>query len=212
MTMRHVHPGRWGGILAAAVALAAGAIGLAGATEPPRAKGSPPGDARAKGAPTCHDWAVATARETGRLPEQAWRDFTIKTLGQSCDAIPEQLRRAALQIGAVKDSNERARILATAAAATLGEECSVAEPLAEARRVASTCPLPPGLSFRLDESTLMDIRAVDYAILNVLLRSLKAARQYDAAAERVILNFTLSAQIVGEDTRNREARRNRRGR
>jgi hypothetical protein len=96
---------------------------------------------------------------------------------------------------------------ANAAAAILGDGCSVTEPLADARKLASTCPLPPNLGFRLDESMLMDIRAVDYAVLNAIPRSLKTANQYDESAERMILNFALSAQIFGEDFRKREGRR-----
>jgi hypothetical protein len=45
-----------------------------------------------------------------------------------------------------------------------------------------------------------------------MLRSLIAADQLDESAERVILNFTLSAQITGEDFREREERRSRRSR
>jgi hypothetical protein len=200
MMRHHVSLKRTGAILVAAAGLVAAPVG-----------GSP-----AAAAPTCHAWAAATVRGADKLGEQAWRDFTIKALGQSCSAIPEQLRRAAVQIRRAKDPSERARILATAASATLGEGCAVAEPLADARQVASTCPLPSHLPshfpYRLDKAELTDIRAVDYAIINAMLRSLIAADQLDESAERVILNFTLSAQITGEDFREREERRSRRSR
>jgi hypothetical protein len=128
-------------------------------------------------------------------------------LAESCIAIPDQLRHAAVQVRAVKEPSQRARILANAATAILGDGCSVTEPLADARKLASTCPLPPNLGFRLDGPMLMDIRAVDYVVLNAILRSLKTANQYDESAERMVLNFALSAQIFGEDFRKREGRR-----
>jgi hypothetical protein len=216
MARHHVSLKRGGAILVAVVGLVAGAIDVAAADEPSKSNGSPVGSSRAGAAPTCHAWAAATARGADKLGEQAWRDFTIKALAQSCSAIPEQLRRAAVQIRGVKDPSGRARILATAASATLGEGCAVAEPLADARKVASTCPLPSNLPanfpYRLGEAELTEIRAVDYAIINAMLRSFTAANQFDESAERVILNFTLSAQITGEDFREREERRNRRSR
>jgi hypothetical protein len=215
MTRHHVSLKRPGAILLAVVGLVAGAIDVATANEPSKSKA--PVDSSPAGAePACHAWAAATVRGADKLGEQAWRDFTIRALAQSCSAIPEQLRRAAVQIRRVKDPSERARILATAASATLGEGCAVAEPLADARKLASTCPLPSHLPshfpFRLDEAELRDIRAVDYAIINAMLRSLTTANQFDESAQRVILNFTLSAQITGEDLREREERRNRRSR
>ena len=146
MTRHHVSLKRTGAILVVVVVgLVAGAIDVVAANEPSKSKGAPVGGSPAGAAPTCHAWAAATARGADKLGEQAWRDFTIKALAQSCSAIPEELRRAAVQIRGVKDPNERARILATAASATLGEGCAVAEPLADSRQVASTCPLPSHL-------------------------------------------------------------------
>ncbi len=60
---------------------------------------------------------------------------------------------------------------------------------------------------RLDDSMLSDIRAVDYGLLNAMLKALIGANEYGDAAERVMLNFTLSAQILGEDARTREERK-----
>ena len=53
----------------------------------------------------------------------------------------------------------------------------------------------------------MFIRAADYLILNAMIRSLVAANQFDESVERLILQFTLSAQINGEDFKEREERR-----
>ena len=212
MRRHHVSLKPTGAVLLVVVGLAAGAIDVAAANEPLKSKGALVGSSPAGVAPTCHAWAAATTRGADKLGEQAWRDFTIKALAKSCSAIPEQLRRAAVQIRGVKDPIERARILATAASATLGEGCAVAEPLADARKVAGTCPLPSNLPshfpYRLAEAELKDIRAVDYAIINAILRALTAANQFDESAQRVVLNFTLSAQITGEDFREREEHRN----
>jgi hypothetical protein len=200
---RHYLPSKiWVVALIAAVVVIACAICLAAAGQV-----SPPVHARSeKTAPTCSAWATRTVHGADNLPEQRWRDLTIKALAESCTAIPDQLRQAAAKVRAVKDSSERARILANAATAILGDGCSVTEPLADSRKLASTCLLPPNLGFRLDESMLMDIRAVDYLVLNAMLRSLKTANQYDDPAERMMLNFALSAQIFGEDFRKREDR------
>jgi hypothetical protein len=216
MARHHVSLKRTGAILVAVVGLVAAAIAVAAANESSKSKGAPVGSSPAGAAPTCHAWAAATARGADKLGEQAWRDFTIKALAQSCSAIPEQLRRSAVQIRGVKTPSERARILASAASATLGEGCAVAEPLADARKLAGTCPLPSHLPshfpYQLADAELRDIRAVDYVIIVAMLRSLTAANQFDESAERVILNFTLSAQITGEDFREREERRNHRSR
>ena len=56
----------------------------------------------------------------------------------------------------------------------------------------------------------MQLGAVDYLILNVMLRSLIAANQFDESAQLVILDFTLSAEISREDSQKREERRHRR--
>jgi len=75
--------------------------------------------------------------------------------------------------------------------------------LGDARKLAEACPLPANLRFRLDEPALSDIRAVDYALLNAMLRALISANKFDDEAERVMLNFALSAQILGEGHRAR---------
>ena len=197
----------WAVTLLVAVAEITCALDLAVAGQVSPAKVLPVHAGSEKPAPTCSAWAARTVHGADNLPEQKWRDVTIKALAEPCIAIPGQLRHAAVQVRAVKELSQRARILANAAAAILGDGCSVTEPLADARKLASTCPLPPNLGFRLDEPMLMDIRAVDYAVLNAILRSLKTANQYDESAERMILNFALSAQIFGEDFRKREDRR-----
>jgi hypothetical protein len=56
----------------------------------------------------------------------------------------------------------------------------------------------------------MQLGAVDYLILNVMLRSLIAANQFDESAQLVILDFTLSAEISREDSQKREERCHRR--
>ena len=113
----------------------------------------------------------------------------------------------------MKDPTERAAILGTAASAALGEGCAISDPLANALTVARTCPLPrlpSTFPFRLEEGELVRLGAVDYLILNVMMRSLIAANQFDEPAQRVILAFTLSAEINRKDFRGREERRNRR--
>ena len=116
----------------------------------------------------------------------------------------------------MKDPADRARILATAASATLAGGCAVPEPLADARQVARACPLPSNLPanfpYGLGEAELEDLRAVDYVIINALLRSLIAANELDEPVQMVILDLALSSQINGEAFRRREERRHRRSR
>ena len=164
-------------------------------------------DAKSKVLPSCNAWLTRTARGADKRSEMQWRDWTISALADSCNAIPEGLRDAAVQVRSVKDRAERARILAKAAMVVLGEACTIPEPLADARKLAAACPLPPNLRFRLDDSMLSDIRAVDYGLLNAMLRALIGANEFGEEAERVMLNFTLSAQILGEDARIRERRK-----
>jgi hypothetical protein len=157
--------------------------------------------------PTCRSWAEQTNRAADRLPESRWRDVIVRSLGRSCSAIPAPLRLAAGRLGSTKDASQDAIALAKATNEVLGDACVVQSPSDDARAIAARCPLPPDQPFKLDESMLLDIRAGDYAVLNVLLKSLKEAKQYDEATERVLQNFTLSAQILGESARKRGARR-----
>jgi hypothetical protein len=199
-------------ILVAVVGLVAGASDGAAAPEPFKSKAAASGSGPAGPAPSCEAWAEATRRESNRLGERAWHDVTIKALAHGCGAIPEQLRRAAGEVQGVKDPAARARTLATAASATLAGGCAVAEPLADAREVARTCPLPnlpSNFPYGLGEAELRDLRAVDYVIINALLKSLIAANQFDEAVQFVILDFALSSQINGETFRKREERRHR---
>ncbi len=115
----------------------------------------------------------------------------------------------------MKDPTERAAILGTAASAALGKGCAIADPLVNALMVAHTCPLPPLPStfrFRLEEGELVRLGAVDYLILNVMMRSLIAANEFDESAKFLILEFTLSAEINRDDYLEHVARRNRRSR
>jgi hypothetical protein len=185
MSRHHVSPRHGGAILVAVVGLIVGA------------------------------WVAATRRATDKVGENSCRDVTIKALTQACSAIPEQLRRAAGEVQGMKDPTERAAILGAAASAALGEGCAIADPLVNALRVARACPLPPLPStfpFRLEEGELVRLGAVDYLILNVMMRSLIAANQFDESAQLVISNFTLSAEINREDFQKRAERRNRRAR
>ena len=182
MTRHHLFARYGGAILVAVVSLIVTAVDVAAGHEPSRPKVPAVGNGASRPAPTCHAWAAATRRTNINVDENARRDATIKALARACNVIPEQVRRAAGEVQRIKDPREGARILATAASQVLGEGCAVAEPLADARNVASTCPLPPPpseLPYRLEKAELMQLGAVDYLILNVMLRSLIAANQFD---------------------------------
>lgn len=58
----------------------------------------------------------------------------------------------------------------------------------------------------------MRLGAVDYLILNTMMRSLIAANAFDESAKFLILAFTLSAEINRDDFQKREERRHRRSR
>src|SRR5579871_6323374 len=188
MTRHHVYRRR-GPAALVAVVLAIGCLcDSAAANETSKGKGSPPGGGSGGDLPTCHAWAVATSRANEKVGENRCRQVTIKALAHACAAIPESLRRAAGEVQDVKDPAARARILATTASAALGEGCTAPEPLADARKVANTCPLPSlpsSPTFRLDEE-LMFMRAADYLILNAMIRSLVGANQFDESIERLI--------------------------
>jgi hypothetical protein len=204
-----------GAILVAVVGLVAGAVDVAAAHEPSKSKAPAAGTGPAGAGPTCHAWVAATRRANDKVGENRTRDVTIKALAQACSAIPEQLRRAAGEVQKMKDPTERAAVLGTAASAALGEGCAIADPLVNALTVARTCPLPPLPStfhFRLEEEELVRLGAVDYLILNTMVRSLIAANAFDESAKLLILAFTLSAEINREDLQKREERRHRRSR
>ena len=209
---RHVFTGRGGAILVAGLALVAGAAGAheLAKSKAPAAAGAPDG-----AAPTCHAWVAATHRANEKAGKKASREVTVKALAQACSAIPEQVRHAAGQIQGMKDPTERAAILGAAVSAALGEGCPFTDPLANALTVSRTCPLPPLPStfrYRLEEEELLRLGAVDYLIINVMLRSLLAASQLDESAQYLILEFTLSAQLARDNYLKGAQRRQRRSR
>jgi hypothetical protein len=169
---------------------------------------APRADAGA-GAP-CAEWAARTVARVEKLPEQRWRDTIVAALAQSCPAIPAELRRAAGEVRGRTDSPASARLVAEATRSTLGAACAVPEPLSDARKLAAACPLPERPELRLHDRVLADLRAVDYAVLATVLRSLLAAREYDQAARRLLMNFTLSAALLGEEARKPPPRSPRR--
>ena len=158
---------------------------------------------------SCAAWTSQVLRDHDAGNRNTWRDVTIRSLPSACDAVPEGIRAAAARASTAKDATERSRILAAAVTSSLGNGCSIADPLADARQLAKACPLPKGLRFQLDEPVLMDLRAVDYGLTLALARGFMSTGAYDDAAERVILDFTLSAQIFGEDFRKGRTARGR---
>jgi hypothetical protein len=162
---------------------------------------------------SCKPWVARLIEEHEKdRTRRETREQTVRSLAASCAAIPEVVRAAAAQANAAKDVSEKPRILARAVTAALGEHCAVTEPLSDARQLAKACPLPSGLRFSVDDSILMDLRALDYGILLVMLKGLTSAGAFNEDAERMLLHFTLSAQILGEDIRLRETARDKRRR
>ena len=58
--------------------------------------------------------------------------------------------------------------------------------------------MPSRPELQLSGAILKDIRAVDYVVMNALASKLLAAQQYDAYAERLMMDFALSAGLRGE--------------
>jgi hypothetical protein len=212
MVTRHLSPRHVAAILIAVAGLVAGAVGAAAALEEakvPAPRGAPETEK------ACHAWVAATNRANDRASESRTYDVTIKALAQSCSAIPEQLRRASGEVQKMKDQTERAASLSTAASAVLGAGCSIADPHVNALTVARTCPLPslpPTFRFRLEDGELARLGAVDYLILNVMMRSLIAANALDDSAKVLLLRFTLSAEVSRGDFQKRDERRHTRSR
>jgi hypothetical protein len=210
MTRRHrVFLKRGGAVVVAVVGLVAVAFDIAASPEP-SSKAPAAGSGPAGAGPTCHAWVAATRHANDKVGDKKTRDVTIKALGQACRAIPEQLRRAAGGVQEMKDPTERAAILGAAASAALGEGCAIADPLANALTVARSCPLPPLPStfrLRLEEGELVRLGAVDYLILNVMMRSLISANEFDEPAKLLMLEFTLSAELSRDELQKREERR-----
>ena len=207
MSTHHLSPWHGGAILVAVAGILAGAVGAAAAREPSTSKGG--------AEQTCHAWVAATNRANDKAGENRTHDVTIKALAQACSAIPGQLRRASGDAQKMKDETERAATLGTAAYAALGAGCSIADPHANALTVEHTCPLPslpPTFRFQLEQGELARLGAVDYLILNVMMRSLIAANALDESAKVLLLEFTLSAEVNREEFQKREERRRARSR
>src|SRR5687767_3946122 len=80
----------------------------------------------------CATWLARTVTRVENLPEQKWRDAIVSAVADSCDALPEELRKAAREVQTVKDRARRDRLLADAAAGVLGSRCAVADPASDA--------------------------------------------------------------------------------
>lgn len=153
---------------------------------------------RATGNP-CSKWLNKTVETMKRLPERKWRDAIIKALGEgTCPPVPEALRIASREVGRIRDVPRRDRVLADAATSVLGPKCTVPNPWEDSRSLAKVCPLPTREEFGLPESVFRDIRAVDYALIDALATSLLSSQAYDQVAQRLMLNFLLSATLLGE--------------
>lgn len=157
---------------------------------------------RADGANTdCAAWLARTARDVEKAPVLRRRDRILAALPRGCQAIAAPLKAAATRLKRTRDRSQRAHLLATAVQPLLGPGCPIADPLTDARKLASQCPLPDHPELAIDEEPLHDMRAIDYAVLYALQKSLQDAGEYGDSAVKVIRNFILSAALVGEQER-----------
>jgi hypothetical protein len=153
----------------------------------------------------CQAWLAGTVARIEKLPEQKWRDAIIAALADSCDEVPSALKKAARDVRTIKDAASRDRLLGAAASSVLDPSCAVSDPASDALAIAAACPMPARPELQLPRALLGDIRAVDYLILDALATKLLAAKKYDASAERLMMDFSLSAGLRGE--RAKEAKR-----
>lgn len=150
----------------------------------------------------CSKWLSKTNARMAKLGEWRWRTTIIDALGEGrCPAVPQALRDAARAVRQVRDEHRRDRLLADAAATVLGAPCTVVDPANDSRTLARVCPLPRKEEFSGIDSAFRDIRAVDYLLINALATSLIASESYDTEARRLMLNFMLSATLLGEKPR-----------
>ncbi len=155
----------------------------------------------------CAAWLNKTVAKMKKLPEGRWRDAIVAALGEgSCSAVPEALRNASREAGRSRKPSHRDRLLTDAAVTILGPACAVPDPSQDSRSLARVCPLPAREEFALPDSVFRDIRAVDYALIDSLATSLLSAKAYDAVAQRLMLNFLLSATLLGEHRNGEGAR------
>lgn len=144
-----------------------------------------------------------------RRSETEWRDWIINALGGACAGIRVELRDAAVRARTVNTRAQRAEILGEAAVSVLGPACATPEPLGDAQTLAASCPLPTNVRLHFSASELSDMRALDYALLNAILKSLIDSDQYSEEAERFALAFALSAEILGEAERTKSRPRSK---
>lgn len=150
----------------------------------------------------CSQWLSKTNARMAKLGEQRWRNTIVDALGEgSCPAVPAALRDAARAARQVRDEQRRDRLLADAAANVLGASCTAVDPAKDSRSLAQVCPLPRREEFSDVDSAFRDIRAVDYLLINALATNLIASESYDTEARRLMLNFMLSATLLGEKRR-----------
>jgi hypothetical protein len=157
-------------------------------------------EVKVAGARSCSIWLTRTLKAIESSPMGRRRDMTVLATARACPAIPEALRAAAASYGRLPSAKLRAQALADGAAAVLkAPNCAVPDPLAPAKDLVTTCPLP-GADRDAHPRVLGLMRAADYVFLKAWRTSLMAAGEFDETAHRLVLDFILSAAQLGESS------------
>lgn len=119
-------------------------------------------------------------------------------LGNGCPGVLGALGDAAVTAQAL-DRDDRAAMLASAAADVLPPACAAPTPVAPAAAVTWSCPPPEGMV--LADQLLGDLDAGTYLFAIAVRARLDGANALDDSAKRLLDNLILGAALEGEQAR-----------
>jgi succinate dehydrogenase/fumarate reductase cytochrome b subunit len=168
--------------------------------------GAVPGHSEAGRSQACERWLGRTRKSIESSPTLRQRDLIVLAVAHhACAGVPEALQAAAASYEKARPERAKAQILARGAGAVLRDNCSVADPLAPAGTLVTTCPLP-GPGEKAHPTVLGKMRAADYVFLNALMTSLIASNEYSPTAYRIVLDFIISSAEWSENRKRLEDR------
>jgi len=122
----------------------------------------------------------------------------LAALGTGCPAVLGALGDAAVT-GQALDRDDRAAMLAAAAADVLPPACAAPTPVAPAASITWSCPPPEGMV--LADQLLGDLDAGTYLFAVAVRARLDGANALDDSAKRLLDNLLLGAALEGEQAR-----------
>ena len=145
---------------------------------------------------TCESWASKVALALAQAPAAERFTVALEAIGNTCDALPSQLRGGARAAAKRPTRDERNDLLDAATRRLLPQACHPWSPSSPALDVVKRCPLDPDL--RLERRTLENISGAEYNFLKAMQVSFREANEYSSSVEDLLREFGRAAALQGK--------------